>query len=121
MPAAENRGFSRSENRMTSEDSYHVSSNGSTQRSLTVDNYIFPKKVSDAESRSFARSRCDVRRNSTCTQMMMETFQFSSFSLTLLRPWIAAFLSVSLKGYLLLAGNLPFFQVTFVTFVFHFI
>lgn len=107
---AENYGFNRSRNRVTDEDSYNVSSNGLTQRLPTADNYIFPKKVSDAETRSFVRSRCDARRNSTCTQIMMETFQ-SSFSLAALRPWITAILSVILKCYFLLTGKFPFFQV----------
>lgn len=102
------------------ENSYSISSNGATQRSSITDNYIFPKKVSDAESRSFVRSRSDARRNSTCTQMMMETFQFSSFSLALFRPWIAAVLSVILKGYLLFTRKFPVFQVmVFLFFIFY--
>lgn len=114
----ENYGFNRSRNRVNDEDSYNVSSNGSAQRSPAVDNYIFPKKVSDAETRSFVRSRCDARRNSTCTQIMMETFQ-SSFSLAVLRPWITAVLSVILKCYFLLTGKFPFFQVFICTYIFN--
>lgn len=114
----ESYGFNRSRNRVSDEDSYNVSSNGSAQRSPAVDNYIFPKKVSDAETRSFVRSRCDARRNSTCTQIMMETFQ-SSFSLAVLRPWITAMLSVILKCYFLLTGKFPFFQVFICIYVFN--
>jgi len=108
--------FDRPTSRVSA-DGDTVSLNGSAQRSSASDYYIFPKKVSDAETRSFVRSRCDARRNSTCTQMMMETLQFSSFSLALLRPWIAAILSLLLKGYLLFTGSFPFFQSLLLPFV----
>ncbi|XP_042895570.1 uncharacterized protein [Parasteatoda tepidariorum] len=81
--------------------------NGNFSRAGSSENYTFPKKVSDAESRSFRRTRGDARRNSTCTQMMMETFQFSTLSLNLLRPWIICLGAFILRIYLLITHVLP--------------
>lgn len=87
------------------------SSNGDFARSSSPDSYTFPKKVSDAETRSFGRTRSDVRRNSSCTQIVMETLQFSSFSLTSLRVWLVAMAAFAVKLWFLTSQFLPVFQV----------
>ncbi|GFT00668.1 uncharacterized protein NPIL_550881 [Nephila pilipes] len=90
--------------RLTASDSqYPLSTNGDFTRSCSSDYYTFPKKVSDAETRSFGRTRSDVRRNSSCAQIMMETLQFSSFSLTFLRFWLTVFVAFCIKMFMLSA------------------
>ncbi|KFM70499.1 hypothetical protein X975_19984, partial [Stegodyphus mimosarum] len=93
------------------------STNGALQRSNVSDYYAFPKKVSDAETRSFGRTRCDTRRNSTCTQMVMETLQFSSFSLSLLRPWLVIILGFVVKAYFLMVEDALFFESIFLPYL----
>ncbi|CAL1263284.1 unnamed protein product [Larinioides sclopetarius] len=99
---------------MTSESQPSSSANGDFSRSSSFDNYTFPKKVSDAETRSFGRTRSDVRRNSSCTQIMMETLQFSSFSLKLLRLWLAVITAFAVKAYFLLSKDVPIFKTIFI-------
>ncbi|GFT86485.1 uncharacterized protein TNCV_3259791 [Trichonephila clavipes] len=90
--------------RLTANDSQRpLSINDDFTRSCSPDYYTFPKKVSDAETRSFGRTRSDVRRNSSCAQLMMETLQFSSFSSTFLRFWIAVFVAFCIKLFMLSA------------------
>ncbi|XP_035217235.1 uncharacterized protein LOC118190591 [Stegodyphus dumicola] len=92
------------------------STNGALQRPNVSDYYTFPKKVSDAETRSFGRTRCDTRRNSTCTQMVMETLQFS-FSLSLLRPWLVIILGFVVKAYFLMVKDASFFESIFLPYL----
>ncbi|GIY39754.1 uncharacterized protein CEXT_549091 [Caerostris extrusa] len=99
------------------EPPYSYSANGNFTRSCSPDNYTFPKKVSDAETRSFGRTRSDVRRNSSCTQIMMETLQFSSFSLTVLRFWLTIIAAFTVKTYFLLIRNIPIFRTILIPFV----
>lgn len=107
-PSYEEQG---ARHRLKENDSLRLHSlNGDFARSSSPDSYTFPKKVSDAETRSFGRTRSDVRRNSTCTQMVMETLQFSSFSSSSLRFWLAAFAAFAVKICLTLQ-LLPIFQV----------
>ncbi|GFY44438.1 uncharacterized protein TNIN_415951 [Trichonephila inaurata madagascariensis] len=90
--------------RLTANDSQRpLSLNDDFTRSCSPDYYTFPKKVSDAETRSFGRTRSDVRRNSSCAQIMMETLQFSSFSSTFLRFWITVFVAFCIKLFMLSA------------------
>ncbi|GBM59796.1 hypothetical protein AVEN_14378-1 [Araneus ventricosus] len=106
---------SKCTNRLMACDSQPLSSaNGDFSRSSSFDNYTFPKKVSDAETRSFGRTRSDVRRNSSCTQIMMETLQFSSFSLKLLRLWLAVIAAFAVKAYFLLSKDVPIFKTIFI-------
>ncbi|KAF8794944.1 guided entry of tail-anchored proteins factor CAMLG-like [Argiope bruennichi] len=109
---------SKCTNRLLICDSQSSSSaNGDFSSSSSFENYIFPKKVSAAETRSFGRTRSDVRRNSSCTQIMMETLQFSSFSLKLLRVWLAVVAAFVVKAYFLLSKNVPVFKTIFIPYV----
>ncbi|GFR27877.1 uncharacterized protein TNCT_492671 [Trichonephila clavata] len=90
--------------RLTANNSQRpLSINDDFTRSCSPDYYTFPKKVSDAETRSFGRTRSDVRRNSSCAQIMMETLQFSSLSSTFLRFWITVFVAFCIKMFMLSA------------------
>lgn len=87
---------------------YHEypSVNGTVRQSAS-EPYAFPKKVSDAETRSYNRSRADSRRNSTCAQIMRESLQLSSLKCSTFRPWIV----FTVAGFLricLLYSNLMF-------------
>ncbi|KAG8175423.1 hypothetical protein JTE90_021120 [Oedothorax gibbosus] len=99
------------------ENDYNRVNSSNGDRSLP-DSYTFPKKVSDAETRSFGRTRTDARRNSTCTQIVMETLQFSALiSLTNLRFWLVAMTAFTVKLYFLTLESLPIFQTVFFPFL----
>ncbi|XP_054707835.1 uncharacterized protein LOC129217541 [Uloborus diversus] len=95
------------------EENYTNSVNGSIRRSSSSDLYSFPKKVSDAEMRSFGRNRTDIRRSSMCSQMIQESWRFSSFSFICSRPYIMIILAALVTIYFRHSKNSAIFQSIF--------
>ncbi|XP_023233320.1 uncharacterized protein LOC111633028 [Centruroides sculpturatus] len=93
-----------------------MAANGTTRKRFGPSHhaYAFPKKVSDAESRSYGRTKADACRRSSCTQMMMETLQLSSLSLASVRPLIMMIVAVFIR--ILLSLSNSFFFLPHVSF-----
>ncbi|XP_013776243.1 calcium signal-modulating cyclophilin ligand-like isoform X2 [Limulus polyphemus] len=90
-------------------------SNGTLRKRSTASN-AFPKKVSDAESRNYSRSKADRRRRSSCTQLVWDTLQLSSLSISSLRALLMLILAGIISFLLLAFRNLPLCQSVFVPF-----
>ncbi|XP_076318065.1 uncharacterized protein LOC143229509 [Tachypleus tridentatus] len=90
-------------------------SNGTLRKRSAASN-AFPKKVSDAESRNYSRSKADGRRRSSCTQLVWDTLQLSSLSISSLRALLMLILAGIISFLLLVFSNLPLCQSVFVPF-----
>ncbi|XP_067133440.1 guided entry of tail-anchored proteins factor CAMLG-like [Centruroides vittatus] len=87
-----------------------MAANGTTRKRFGPSHhaYAFPKKVSDAESRSYGKTKADACRRSSCTQMMMETLQLSSLSLASVRPLIMMIVAIFIRILLSLSNSFFF-------------
>lgn len=100
----------RNKSSVSSTYSDSMAANGTTRRRLGPSHhaYAFPKKVSDAESRSYGRTKADACRRSSCTQLMMETLQLSSLSLSSVRPLIMMIVAIFIRILLSLSNSFFF-------------